>query len=849
MLISERAEELFVAAQAVEVSSRDEFLLEACGTNARLRQEVDSLLTAANESEGFFDDLAERFGIAALSDEDNALPGQQQVGAWRLLRLIGRGGMGAVYLAERADKHFDQQAALKTLPTGISSDQSKARFLAERQILARLEHENIARLLDGGVSDDGTPYFVMDYVDGMPIDDYSDEKKLTIEQRLQLFLRACDAVQYAHRNLVVHRDIKTANVLVESNGRVRLLDFGIAKMLATSAGSPDLTRHAMRPMTPTYASPEMIRGKAVDVTTDVYSLGVLLYVMLVGRVPLKYYGLSAIEIENTVTNIIPLAASKTLDTQSEGEDVSIDEIAKRRGSDVKRLRALLRGDLDTIVAKALAKDGSDRYASVDQLAQDIRNHLAGLPVVARPPSIAYQLRKFVGRHKLGVGFAAATSLMLVVITGLAIFNAVTTERQSLLIAAERDRAQEITAFLVSVFHSTDPDESAGDMTALQVLNQGRQRIVSELADQPETQVELFKAMSEVYNGLRMNDESEEILYQELALRESLSGVNSAEYADVLLRLAQITDVGGDYDASLSYSRQALSISTSLSDRQLQAGSHNRVGRIVHLQGDLAAAESHYRKSLALYTELYGLENENAVKSMEHLANALNHQGKYSEALAMFRQVLAARERILGEDHSEIGPALLGIGSVLTNMDRLDEASEVYERAYAHNNKALGPDNRRNLYVINGLGKVARAMGDYELAAERFEEAGRLVHKYFGEHGNLGITKSYEATAYNLNKQFELAVPIFRESIAILENKIPDNPLLGETRWRLGRALLETGRPQEAEAFVTSGFEIAKAKQGMEHASTQGAIATAVDLYTALGRPDELQRFRDMLAEQ
>ena len=836
MLISAQAEALFVTASELDADARDEFLDRSCGTDTRLREEIDSLLTAANESEAYFTDLSQRFGLYAAADDSAALPGDRQIGSWRLLSVLGRGGMGTVYLVERADEQFEQRAAMKILPQGVGALRDEARFLAERQILARLEHENIARLLDGGVSDDGTPYFVMDYVVGEPIGRFCDDRGLTVDERLQLFLSVCDAVQYAHGSSIVHRDIKSNNVLVEDGGRARLLDFGVAKMLDTNDDGSDLTRIVQRPMTPAYASPEMVRGKAVDVRTDVYSLGVLLYELLTGRLPLQVGGLSAAAIENEIAGRMPPAASEAVD----------DEAAERRGCSAKQLRARLQGDLDTIAAKALAKDAADRYASVERLAADIRNYLQGLPVAARPPSLAYQARKFVARHRLGVAFAVSSVVMLLSITVLAVFHAVTTERQSRVIAAERDRAREITSFLIGVFQSADPDRPAADLTALQILSQGRERIGEELSDQPEMQAELLKAMSEVYNGMRLNEESKQTLYQELALRERLTGVDSAPYADVLLRLAQITDVEGDYDSSLGFAEQALAISESLGDRERRAWAHTRVGRVLHLQGDYGSAESHYRQSLAEYTDLYGVQSEQTIKAMEHLANLLNHQEKFRQSLEMFEEVLRARERLFGPEHSELGPALLGLGSVLGNLDRQAEAAAAYERAYALNEKIFGPDNRRNMYVINGLGKVAEAMQDYELAAVRYAEAGRLVEKFFGEHGNLGITKRNLATAYSLDNRFDLAVPVYRDSIAILEKRMPDHWMVGDARWRLGHALLETGRAGEAEAFIVSGLEILAAKRGPGHESTREAIAAAVDLYETLDRPDEASRYRRRL---
>ena len=404
MPISERAEELFLKAHALHPDTRAQFVTDACGGDQELLDEVSSLLEAANQSDEFFEGLSGKIGLAALSGEEAPLPKNTVFGHWRLVRLIGSGGMGSVYLAERADGEFEKQAALKILPVGLGGEQARTRFLAERQILARLVHDNIARLLDGGVTDDGVPYFVMDYVDGVSIDVYCDEQDLSIEQRLRLVLDVANAVQYAHRNLVVHRDLKPGNVLVEDSGRVRLLDFGIAKTLEPGAEGENLTRVSQRPATPGYASPEMLRGEPVDVTTDVYSIGVLIYVLLTGRLPLTFDGLSLTDMHQRAIADVPAPVSRfNLDVGSE---------------------------LDAIVAKSLAKLPGERYASVESLANDVRNYLDGLPVTAKAPSAAYRARKFLGRHRLGSTFALFAVVSLAGITAIAVRSAIIADEQS-----------------------------------------------------------------------------------------------------------------------------------------------------------------------------------------------------------------------------------------------------------------------------------------------------------------------------------------------------------------------------------------------------------------------------------
>ena len=843
-MMLDRVEELFTAAQDLDPEARDAFLQKECGDDFELQHEVVSLLTAANASRFYFDNLAARVGLAALSADDSDLPHGGQIGPWRLLRVIGRGGMGTVYLAERADDQFDKRAALKILPKGLGAAGARTRFMTERQILARLEHENIARLLDGGLTDDGTPYFVMDYVDGVAIDEFCDQSQLTINRRLELFLDVCGAVQYAHRNLIVHRDIKPGNVLVEPGGRPRLLDFGIAKILEPTDPSANLTQFVQRPLTLAYASPEMVRGEPVDVTSDVYSLGVLLYVLLTGRPPLRFGGLSPGEVEMRALNTMPRPASEAIVIDDEPDTISAADRAERRGSTPKTLRAMLQGDLDTVIAKALAKDRLDRYESVGLFAQDIRNHMEGLPVVARPASLAYRTRKFVSRHKVGVSFAAIAAAMLVAIAVLATLYAVTTEQQSAQIAEERDRLREITTFMVGVFESADPDHPAADRTAREILEQGRTRVSEELSEQPETQAELLKAISQVYNGMRMVDAAEETMLHELRLREQLTGTETPEYAEVLIRLAQNTDNQGKFDLSRQYAERALTISTGLDDRVGQARAHVRIGRIAHLRGDYDVAGRHFHESLSIYKAEFGEDGEDTLKVKQHLANLFNHQGDYPASVEMFEDILETRERIWGPEHSEIGPVLLGLGSALLNSGKHDDATAAYDRAFALNENLYGPDNPRNMYIVNGLGKVAQAQGDHDVAAKHFAEAGRLVKLHFGDdNSNFGITRKNLAEAYRLSQRYELSVPMYREALSRMEKHIPDHWYVGDTRWRLGSALTEMNRFEEAEALILSGIDIVSNQWGLGHESTRSAYAAAVTLYERMGKSEEAKKYR------
>jgi serine/threonine-protein kinase len=739
------------------------------------------------------------------------------LGEYRITGLIAEGGMGRVYHAERVDGIFDRKVAIKLSPGGALSPDLKERFLSEQSILAGLNHPNISQLYDAGVTDDGLPYFVMDYVEGLPIDQYCDANDIGPQGRLALALDVARAVQFAHRNLIIHRDIKPSNVFVDESGRVRLLDFGIAKMLHPDAPSAHLTQESRRPATPAFASPEMLRGEPVDATTDVYSIGVLLYLLLTGRLPLEYDGLSLSETFSRATDTVP--------------------------EPIGRFDPKLRGDLEAIVAKALAKLPEERYESVESLATDIRNYIEGLPVSARTPSAAYKARKFVARHRLSVAFSVFAVVALVTIAGLAIRSAIVSDRQAKQIALERDRAEQTKEFLIGVFESADPNIVPGEQTAREILEAGRARIEEDLAGQPEVQADLLLAMSSVYQNWRLVPEGLAVLQRELELREAVNGINSEEYARTLIGLAYISDIGGDYEASLDYARRALEVNTTVGNAIGQAAALERIGRIYHLQGQYDEARARFDRALALITAHAGSETLEVASIREHLANLDNHQGRFEAALAEFSKSLEIRKQYIPGDDSSISSIYLGMGNVLAKLDRLDEANDVFANGLAMNERLFGADNSYAMYFVNGLGKVAMARGDLEEAAARYEEARRLAERDMPGSPNLAFATANVAWVNVLQEKYESALTPLRAAQQLFEETLPMHWVLGEVKWQLGLCLAETGSLAEAEPLILAGIEIVENQWGPEHKSTGGARAAAVRLYEAWGKPAEADKYR------
>jgi serine/threonine protein kinase len=453
----DRLDELLEAALEREPEERSRFLLQACSGDRALRADVEEILARETE-EGPFDRLFGAF-TGALTDEyvDGISPGER-LGPYEVERLVGRGGMGSVFLARRADGQFDQQVAIKVLRRDAAGEEPRRHFLAERQILARLSHPNIARVFDGGLTAGGRPYLVMEYVEGTPIDRFCDARRLGIRERLLLFSAVCGAVHYAHRNMVIHRDLKPGNILVTADGRPKLLDFGVAKLLAAGDEGATLTRTWWLPMTPDYASPEQVRGDPVTTASDVYALGVLLYELLSGHRPHQFGRRAPAEILRVLSEVEPVPPSHAIMTVEEGEGqkgefarVTPKGVAWARSTDPRTLERRLKGDLDTIVLKALRKEPERRYGGAGDLAADIERYLEGRPVAARPDTVGYRLAKFVRRHRAATAVAATILLSL---AGIAATMAV----QAHLVARERDRADRTAELL---FLRRNPEREAG----------------------------------------------------------------------------------------------------------------------------------------------------------------------------------------------------------------------------------------------------------------------------------------------------------------------------------------------------------------------------------------------------
>jgi serine/threonine protein kinase len=598
-----------------------------------------------------------------------------RIGPYRVLRSLGCGGMGEVYLAERADAQFEQQVAIKVVHGGALAVDMHSRLKLERQILAQLDHPNIAHLLDGGELPDGSAYIVMEYVDGVAIDVFCDLTHLDINARLKLFQTVCAAVHYAHQNLIVHRDLKPSNILVTAAGVPKLLDFGIAKLLDERRASRHtlaLTQADIRIMTPDHASPEQVRGQAITTSSDVYVLGVLLYKLLCGSGPFFISSVRLSEIERAICEKDPLPPSQMVGGEESPESISV---AQARASTARRLKRGLAGDLDNIVLMAMRKEPERRYGSAQQLAGDIQRYLDGKPVIARRDTVSYRASKFVKRHWLPVSAAAAATFMIVAFS-------VTTYVQSVRIAAERDRveqqrevaeherarAEEVSSFLVNLFKLSDPGENRGNrVTAREILDSGAKRLQAGLQDQPATKAALLSTVGGVYDSL-------------------------GQFRDALPLLDEALQL------------QAQSHESSRLDTLLELG-RARIGA-----GNLPAAEAPLQEALRLAQHDTGAISIATGHSLWSLGMLRFEQGQIGEAKDLYLRSLD----ILNKSHApqtDVSAVLSDLAKVYVLEQQWELAKQTHERALEIDRRVLGDDDPRVAFRLHNLAIVAQNMGE------------------------------------------------------------------------------------------------------------------------------------------
>jgi len=797
------------------------YLDEACGRDAELREEVESLL--APEIGDF---IEEPIFDLHLGSEGEPAEGHR-IDAYRVIREVGRGGMGSVFLAARAEGDFEGQFALKIIRRGMDTEEVVQRFRAERRILTRLEHPNIARILDGGTTGDGRPYFVMEHVEGRPIDEFCDAEALSIPARLELFLDVCSAVHFAHQNLVVHRDLKPANILVTRAGVPKLLDFGIAKLLDPDKTEPALTVLGRHAMTPQYASPEQLLGKQVTTASDVYALGVLLYILLAGRSP---YGMPPPEGEALTRAICDE------DPRRPSETVVHAPAGRGPQGDPRLLRRRLSGDLDTILLKAMHKEPQRRYASAEQLAADIRRHLDGLPVLARRDTAAYLLEKFVGRHRLGVGFAAAALLFILA------FSITVTQlwRQAV---RERDRSDAISRFLQELFAIPDPSQSRGEqITAREVLDRGTERISRDLQNQPELRATLMDTMGQVYRSLGLYEPARKLSEESLAIRREIFGEDHLLVAMSLQNLAVLRREMGDNAGAEPLLSEALEMQRrkGATETAEHAKALNDLAALLEEKGDLNAAEALYRESLTLKRKLFGNEHEDVARGLNNLGRLLHAKKDYQGAEQYYQESLAMRRRLLGAIHPEVATTLNNLAVLYEDEGDLAKAEQSYREVLEMRRTLLGGRHPKVARSLSNLASLLQARKDFRGAEPLYREALSIAEQSLSpDHFERAVYLRGLASVLLDQGRAREAEPLAREALAILQKATPASWRVADAESVLGGCLAVQGRFEEAEPLLVGAYE-ALAKDPADGSRRVGEARSRVAaLYKSWGKPDRI----------
>lgn len=804
-----KIEALFAGALQRPTADRTTYLKEACAGDESLLAEITNLLDADQQADCFIEEVV---GVGArIFEQLDTVPSGQSVGrsigTYRLIREIGRGGMSLVYLAGRADDAFQKEVAIKLIRRGMDTRELRRRFRIERQILASLEHPNIARLYDGGTTEDGLPYFVMEYIKGEPIDVYCDRHELSLSQRITLFRKVCSAVHCAHRNLIVHRDLKPSNVLVTETGIPKLLDFGIAKLLHPSPNDKTNTGQDLRPMTPGFASPEQLLGGPITTATDVYSLGVLLYLLLSGHRPYRLEMGTPAQIEKLVCEKEPERPSSMVSHDREadrGGHRTASELSRLRRTNPDQLRRQLQGDLDNILLLALSKEPERRYISVAQFANDLACFQEGRPVLARKNTFGYLARKFVKRHWLGTGTVTAFLLLLLSFTAAMFLSATRTKR-------ERDRAEEVSSLLVNMFEIAEPGELRGSsITGRELLDRGAEN-VAQLSDHPQTQAMLLDTLAQMYHRLGLYDRAENMYSRGLALRRGLWEGDNPELAANLRNLGRELAYYGDFDSAEKSFRASLEMRVRLFGEEHEdvSQSLNNLALVLHDQGRYKEAEELYNRVVALDIRLFGKNHSKSTLSRTNFALFLYDRGKYAQAVQVLEEVQAIHRKQLPEEEAQIKHSLAWLAMSHQALGHFDVAEREFRQILTALRNIYGEEQRDLAHSLNNLGGIRRVRGDLGGAEPLLQQALSIRLARLGEqHAELASSYEELAALYLDCAFLDLAEEFYLRALNnYRENFSENHPLVGRPLIGLGCVNQRLGRLAEAEHYLLRGMAL------------------------------------------
>lgn len=863
-----RVQTLFDQCLELDDADRRAFLERACDGDEQICTDVLALLQEDARANGFLDSGLAEAAQKIFAQPFSPLSGPQDFGPYRIVRLLGEGGMGVVFLAERAD--LGSSVAIKILRDSWLSPARRERFAAEQRTLAQLNHPGIARLYDADTLPDGTPWFAMEYVEGLPITAYCRENNCSIPQRLELFRAICAAVLYAHGNAVIHRDLKPSNILVKSDGSIRLLDFGIAKHLRPEGATADQTRTLLRLMTPIYAAPEQILGAQVDIRADVYSLGTILYELLAGSLPFNLADCTPAQAERVILEQDPEKPSAVV-----------------RRTDAARFREVGKAswdDLDILCLAAIRKDPDRRYRSVEALIRDIDHYLRNEPLEARPDRLTYRLRKFARRNRKALAASVAIAFTL---AALVVFFTIrlTSARNAALVQAAR--AQRIQDFTLSLFQGEDKlGGPARDLKAITLVDRGVQE-ARMLNRDPEVQAEFYQTLGAIYENLGNFDQADSLLQSALQERKSRFGPDDPETAQTLITLGLMRARQGRLADAERLVQQGLEI-----DRRRLPPSDPRIAKALFALGfvaedrgaykdaiklldesvrlesaagatpDLAAAlaelaNSHFytgdyeisealnRRALAMNRQLHGDRHPLIADTLINLGAIKFNEARYAEAETFDRQALDINEHWYGPEHPETASSLTVLGQALVYQNRFDEGEQALNRALTIQEHVYGPVHVRVAFVLNELGRLSLEHHDLDQAEARYRRAASIYRSVYGEgHYTVALMVSNLAGVYMARKQYARAEKIYADALDRFTKALSANHQnTAITQIKLGRALIAQNRFADAEPHTLAGYAILQKKRSAPEIWRQNARKDLTTIYAALHEPEKAAALR------
>ena len=797
---------------------RDAFIQNMCHGDFECIKHVHRFLESIDKADSFFsgkkrvkDKVTDYAATEHTQDIKNENLIGTTIGSYELTEILGKGGMGTVYLAKRTDGQFDHSVAIKVIQNKPGRSEIYSRFVQERQILAGLSHENIARLYDGGVTEDGMPYLIMEYVDGTPINKYCDENRLTIAQRIRLFKSVCSAAQHAHTNLVIHRDLKPDNILITKNGTVKIMDFGIAKLARGDRGteSPAGELNPGRYLSFSNAAPEQLTDNAVTTATDIYALGILLHRLLVGVHPLPIKKKTAGEIKEIITSYQPADPAKQYERL---EHTQKEQLAINRNTTSQKLKKLLCNDLEAIMIKCLRKKAEERYQTAEDLIQDIERHESNYPVKAIEGSKLYHTKKYFIRNRTSLTVAAAF-FMIASLSVLFYTHRIQMERD--IAKMEANKANQVTTFVLDLFKGSDPSESRGDeISARDLLDRGIER-TTYLDNQPEIKANMLEVLGRILTQLGEFDEAEELLAQAIQIRTDLFGDLHIETISTHEHLGSLLSSRGDLFQAQNVLEDAIKKRADIYGYQQAALSeaNTELGYVYRRLGKLQEAEQLYRNLITIYEENFGPEDPLTLLSISSLGVTLHGQGNLDEAEERYRDVLEKRSSLYDTIHPDVAMSKNNLGALLLNQGRFEESEQLLSEALEMRISLFGELHPKVALSTNNMGILKRNSGQFEDAREYFSTALEINTNLFGpKQLQTGISMFSIAELHMMMGEYEESLDFYTRSNEIFKEQLPEgSSFIARSSMGIGEALLqnEGSDIDRAKQYLYSGFERVK----------------------------------------